>query len=257
MTTVHDLEGLGSMNKKSIFAALCLCILFSTASAGCVSFNPLAAQPTSPLPGAATINPPVTGSGTAHMVAVRQLNSRQSEGAVSDVFVSTEPGSGHVFVETAPLVGVDFQDTARIAVNVAAYRAHIDSLQQDFQFVVRAPADVIEVDGPSAGLPMAIAAYSALTKQSTNSTVYATGAIDNKGNVGTVGGVYWKALAAAQSGARVIIVPQSETVVTVSSPLAASSIGGVDLQSQLRKDGYDVKVIGVTSVDQALPYYFS
>lgn len=253
----HDLKGLGSMNKKSIFAVLCLCILFSSASAGCVSYNPFNAQSSSSSSGSATTNAPATGSGTAHMLAVRQLNSQQYGGAVSDIIVSIEPGSGHVFVETAPLAGVDFQDTARVAVNVAAKRAHIDPFQQDYQFVVRAPADVIEVDGPSAGLPMAIAVYSAMTKQPTNSAVYATGAIDNAGTVGAVGGVYWKALAAAQSGARVIIVPQSETVVSASSPMAASSIGGVDLQTQLRRDGYDVTVIGVTSVDQALPYYFS
>jgi PDZ domain-containing secreted protein len=122
---------------------------------------------------------------------------------------------------------------------------------------VRAPAGVTEVDGPSAGLSIAAAVYAAMTKQTTNSAVYGTGTINYAGTVSAVGGVYSKALAAAQSGAKVIIVPQNETVVTVSSPLGASSIGGVDLQSQLRKDGYNVTVIGVTSVDQALPYYFS
>jgi len=190
------------------------------------------------------------------MLAVRQLNSQQYEGAVSDITVDIEPGAGHVFVETAPLTGVDFQQTARVVVNVAAQRARIDPTQQDFRFAVRAPADVIEVDGPSAGLPMAIAAYSAMTEQPTNSAVYATGSIDGSGTVGAVGGVYWKAVAAAQSGARVIIVPKSETVVSVSSPLDASPVGGVDLQTELRREGYDVTVVGVTSVDEALPYYF-
>jgi uncharacterized protein len=243
------------MNGKRVFAALFICVLLLAASAGCV--DQLVAQPSpTPLP-LATTNPPITGNGSAHMLAVRQLDNGRSEGTVADVTVRMEPGSGHVFFETAPIAGVGFQNAARVAINVAAQRVRIDPTQQDFHFVVRAPAGVTEVDGPSAGLSIAAAVYAAMTKQTTNSAVYGTGAIDYAGTVSAVGGIYSKALAAVQSGAKVIIVPQNETIVTVSSSLGASSIGGVDLQSQLRTDGYDVKVIGVTSVDQALPYYFS
>jgi uncharacterized protein len=188
------------------------------------------------------------------MLAVQQDNNQYS-GAISDVIVYAQPGSGHVFVETSPLTGIDFQATARDAVTVAAERAHVNPNQRDFEFVVHVPNGVDTVDGPSAGLPMAIAAYSAMTKKPTNADVYGTGAIDSAGTVSSVSGVYLKALAAAKSGARVIIVPSNEVAVSTTSLVATT--GGVNLQAQLTKDGYNVTVVGVKSFDEALPYYFA
>jgi uncharacterized protein len=192
------------------------------------------------------------------MLAIEQTdNSSQYTGAVSDVIVYTQSGSGHVFVETAPLTGVDFQETARDAVQVAADTAHVNPNQRDFEFVLHVPSGVDAVDGPSAGLPMTIATYSAITNKPTNPNVYATGAIDSSGTISDVSGVYLKALAAAQSGARVILVPSDETVVSTTDPLASSVVGGVNLQQQLKSDGYNVTVVGVNNFDEALPYYFS
>jgi uncharacterized protein len=192
------------------------------------------------------------------MLAVEQTSSNSYTGAVSNVIVYTQPGTGHVFVETEPVTGVDFQETARTAVTVAAERAHVTSNQRDFEFVVSVPKGVDEVDGPSAGLPMTIATYSAITKKPANEHVYSTGTVDSSGTVGDVGGVYYKAEAAAQSGARVILVPSNETVVSTTSPLETNPTTGlVNLQSQLSHDGYNVTVVGVKTVDDALPYYFS
>ena len=192
------------------------------------------------------------------MLAVEQLSDNSYTGAVSNVVVYTQPGTGHVFVETQPVTGVDFQETARTAVAVASERANVNPNQRDFEFVLSVPKGVDEVDGPSAGLPMTIATYSAITKKPANEHVYSTGTIDSGGNVGDVGGVYYKAEAAAKSGARVILVPYNQTVVSTTSPLEINPRTGlVNLQSQLSHDGYNVTVVGVKNVDQALPYYFS
>jgi uncharacterized protein len=218
-----------------------------------VSLNPRSAQlnPSEPPVG---IGSSGTNNGTAHMLAVEERNNQYS-GAVSDVIVYAQPGSGHIFVETLPLTGVDFQATARDAVKVAAARAQVNPDQRDFEFVVHVPKGVDTVDGPSAGLPMAIAAYSAITKKPTRADVYGTGAIDSAGTVSGVSGVYLKALAAAKNGARVIIVPSTEVLVNTTSLLATT--GGVNLQAQLKKDGYNVTVVGVKTFDEALPYYFA
>jgi uncharacterized protein len=190
------------------------------------------------------------------MLAVeRSGGSNQYSGAISDVIVYAQPGSGHVFVETAPLTGVDFQATARDAVKVAAQRAQVNPDQRDFEFVVHVPSGVDAVDGPSAGLPMAVAAYSAVINKPTNPYVYGTGAIDGSGAVSSVSGVYLKAFAAAKSGAHVIIVPSNEVLVSTTSPL--STVGDVNLQAQLKTDGYNVTVVGVKRFEDALPYYFA
>ena len=246
------------MRWQRILPILCVLLLFSLATAGCtVSLNPSNVQ-VNPSQSPLGINSTGTSNGTAHMLAVEQVDNNSSyTGAVSDVIVYAQPGAGHIFVETAPLTGVDFQETARDIIKVAAQLAHINSNQRDFEFVLHVPKGVDAVDGPSAGLPMAIAAYSALTKKETNSSVYATGAIDSNGTVSSVSGVYPKAQAAAKAGARVIIVPSGETVVSITSPLATNVVGGVNLQAQLQKEGYNVTVVGVKRIEDALPYYFS
>jgi predicted S18 family serine protease len=240
----------------------CVLILLSVATAGCTaSLNPPYIQfNASPSPtGTPTgINAQGTTNGTAHLLAVEQLDNNSYTGAVSSVIVYTQPGTGHVFVETEPVTGVDFQETARTVVAVASDRANVNPNQRDFEFVLHVPNGVDEVDGPSAGLPMTIAAYSAITKKPANDYVYSTGTVDSGGNVGDVGGVYYKAEAAAQNGARVILVPYDQTVVSTTSPLETNPTTGlVNLQSQLHHDGYNVTVVGVKNVDQALPYYFS
>jgi uncharacterized protein len=241
---------------------LCVLLLLSVATAGCtaslnppnIQFNPSQSPTGTP----ARIDTQGVTNGTAHMLAVEQLSNNSYTGAVSNLVVYSQPGTGYVFVETQPATGVDFQETANTAVAVAAQRANVNPNQLDFEFVLHVPNGVNEVDGPSGGLPMTIAAYSAITKKPVNEYVYSTGTIDSSGNVGDVGGVYYKAEAAAQSGARVLLVPYDQTVVSTTSPLEANPTTGlVNLQSQLRHDGYNVTVVGVKTLDDALPYYFS
>jgi uncharacterized protein len=246
------------MRPQRVLPILCILLLFSVATAGCTfNLNPFNVQSNSPQAPLGA-NSGETSNGTAHMLAVEQANDSNSyQGAVSDVTVYAQPGTGHVFVETAPLTGVDFQETARAAVKVAAERAKVNASQQDFEFVLQVPKGVDAVDGPSAGLPMTIAAYSALTKKPTNPYIFGTGGIESNGTVSKVSGVYLKALAAAKSGARVIVVPSGETMVSTTSPLSDNAIANVNLQEQLKKDGYNVTVVGVKTIDDALPYYFS
>ncbi len=244
------------MKRNNVAAVLCVLLLLSVASAGCTVSLPLGEQ-SSPSASSGTNKPSNTGVGSTHMLALEELDTNSYAGAVSDVNVSIEPGTGYVFVATKPLTGSDFQETAQTAADVAASRARVDLSRQDVKFVVHVPEKVDAVDGPSAGLPMAIAVYSAMTNKPTSKYVYGTGAINGDGTVSRVGGVYWKALAAAKSGAKVIIVPNGETVVSTTNPLATSSSGGVDLQTELKRSGYNVTVIGVKNIDEALPYYFS
>ncbi|TVY04037.1 ATP-dependent protease LonB [Cohnella terricola] len=64
------------------------------------------------------------------------------------------------------------------------------------------------VDGPSAGVAMAVAIASALTKQPVDNKVAMTGEISIHGAVKPVGGVVAKVEAAFQSGAETVIIPK-------------------------------------------------
>ncbi|WP_071460290.1 ATP-dependent protease LonB [Bacillus massilinigeriensis] len=66
----------------------------------------------------------------------------------------------------------------------------------------------IPIDGPSAGVAMAIGIYSAIYKIPTDNTVAMTGEISIHGNVKPIGGVYPKVKAALKAGAKRVIIPK-------------------------------------------------
>ncbi len=88
------------------------------------------------------------------------------------------------------------------------------------------------IDGPSAGLAIFLALYSALTKKALPQDVAITGELSIQGKVRPVGGIVEKLYAARQAGMRAILVPK-ENIHEIDRRLA-----GID-------------VIPVASVDQA------
>ncbi len=92
-----------------------------------------------------------------------------------------------------------------------------------------------DVSGPSGGLAFALTIIDDLTPGNLTGgkTVAVTGTIDGEGNVGEVGGVPQKAVAARAAGARAMIVPRAEV-------------------RDARTKAGDMRVIGVGTLDQAL-----
>ncbi|MGL5245483.1 MAG: S16 family serine protease, partial [Sarcina sp.] len=64
------------------------------------------------------------------------------------------------------------------------------------------------VDGPSAGISITTAIYSAINKIPVNNKIAMTGEISLKGNVKPIGGVNAKIIAAKKAGAEVVLIPK-------------------------------------------------
>lgn len=108
------------------------------------------------------------------------------------------------------------------------------------------------VGGPSAGVAIALGVMDVLSEgELTNGLhVVATGTIDRDGNVGPVGGIHQKTIAAARSGADLFIVPNCcDNFVdrTTGEPLDLES----NYAEALQYAG-DMKVVGVDTIDDAL-----
>jgi ATP-dependent Lon protease len=124
--------------------------------------------------------------------------------------VTIMPGKGKL-VLTGQLRDV-MQESAQAAMSYVRSRAYNLGLASDFahkiDLHVHFPGDHIPKDGPSAGITMATAIVSALTRIPVRHDVAMTGEISLRGRVLPIGGLRDKALAAHRGGIKTVIVPK-------------------------------------------------
>lgn len=86
-------------------------------------------------------------------------------------------------------------------------RDYLDISPFDYDIHLNFPGGV-PVDGPSAGISIAAAIYSAISKKPVDNKVAMTGEISIRGRVMPVGGIVAKIEAAIQSGAKRVLIPK-------------------------------------------------
>lgn len=121
---------------------------------------------------------------------------------------------------------------------------------------IKVSADMDGIEGPSAGLMMALQIYNDLTNQNLlhGRKVAGTGTINAKGQVGDIGGADKKVVAAAKSGATVFFVPNNPIPKAVKKAYPDLQTNYQEAKQAAKKIHTKMKIVPVQTFEDAVKY---
>jgi len=149
--------------------------------------------------------------------------AREDQVGVSTGMYYTPVGGDIMFVEASVMrgkgelvltgqLGDVMKESARAALTYAKSHAELLGIPEgafvDTDIHVHVPAGAIPKDGPSAGITMATALVSALSRRAARHDIAMTGEITLRGRVLPIGGVKEKVLGAVRAGINSVILPK-------------------------------------------------
>ena len=144
---------------------------------------------------------------------VRGLAWTSVGGDTLSIEVNVMPGKGEILL-TGQLGDV-MKESAQAGMSYIRSIASKHRISADYfkkhDFHLHIPEGSVPKDGPSAGITMATALYSAITGKKVRADVAMTGEITLRGRVLPIGGLKEKILAAKNAGIRKVIVPKANT----------------------------------------------
>lgn len=163
----------------------------------------------------------------------------QVGGDTLSVEVNIVPGTGQI--ELTGQLGDVMKESAKAAISFVRANAEKLKIEQDFyknqDIHIHVPEGATPKDGPSAGITIATALCSALTKRRVKKTVAMTGEITIRGRVLPIGGLREKTLAAYRAGIKTILIPEDNKK-------------DLDELEQVVKD--NIEIITVKEMDEVL-----
>lgn len=141
-------------------------------------------------------------------------------GEILTIEATAMKGSGQL--QLTGKLGDVMQESAKAAVSYIRAHATELGIDEDFHTKVdlhiHVPMGATPKDGPSAGVTMVTAIYSALSGKAVPQTIAMTGEISLRGRVLPIGGLKEKSIAANRAGAKIVLYPRENTADLVEVP---------------------------------------
>lgn len=170
---------------------------------------------------------------------VRGLAWTAVGGETLQIEVNLMPGKGD-FLLTGQLGDV-MKESAQAGISYIRSIADRYKVEEDFfqkhDIHIHIPEGAVPKDGPSAGITMATAMISAITKTPVHADVAMTGEITLRGRVLPIGGLKEKLLAAKKAGIRKVLVPE---------------LNRNDIKEISREITKDLEIVYVSGMDKVL-----
>ena len=142
-------------------------------------------------------------------------------------------------------LGNVMKESAQAALSYIRSRAKELNLDVNFfkgkEVHIHLPEGAIPKDGPSAGITMAMALYSAISGRPASNNIAMTGEITLRGNVLPIGGLNEKLIAAKRYGIETVLIPRDNEI---------------DLKEIASKVTDGLKIIPIDKIEDAIPYIF-
>ena len=143
-------------------------------------------------------------------------------------------------------IGNVMKESAQAALSYLRSSAKRLGLNQDFykgkEIHIHVPEGAIPKDGPSAGITMAMAMFSAISGKPASNDVAMTGEITLNGSILPIGGLNEKLLAAKRNDIKTVLIPKENEIDMNEIP-------------DMVKDG--IKIVTIEKADEAIPYIFT
>ncbi|MEJ5352569.1 MAG: endopeptidase La [Melioribacteraceae bacterium] len=164
-------------------------------------------------------------------------------GEILQVDATVMPGSEKLTITGQ--IGDVMRESAMAALSYLRSNAKEFGLPQNFnkgkEIHIHLPEGAIPKDGPSAGITMAMALYSAFSGKPARNDVAMTGEITLRGNVLPIGGLNEKLLAARRNEISIVLIPKDNEK---------------DLSEIKPEVKEGLKIIPISTIKEALPYVF-
>ena len=129
------------------------------------------------------------------------------------IFIEATIMSGHENLIMTGSLGEVMKESAQAALSYIRSNAQLFHIPVDFfdnhDIHIHIPAGAVPKDGPSAGLPIALALISLLSRRPVRREVALTGELTLSGRLLPVGGMHDKLLAARRAGIKTVIIPRA------------------------------------------------